>query len=285
MNRNGNALRRRFVIAVVGVALGVLVLTYVVTYGLVRRSLESATLSTLRDRSSGLADFMSDPTITGRPLKKLNEALKVTDIRVVGVRPDGEIVAIPGVADTGLPDGVSSSDLLPQSLTQGLEVSGRHGDTVFLAIPAQTLPNGNRAVVVATDTVDTTVLRQLFPLLLLAGLIALGLAFAVATWLAGRFTRPISEIERAAQQLASGDLSSACPAAGEGRRAAHRARHDLELDGAPTRRRARQRAGVLAVDLARPADTADIDPRVRGSARRRHPRRRRRPTIASAPRP
>src|SRR5207244_7408582 len=40
-----------------------------------------------------------------------------------------------------------------------------------------------------------------------AGVVVLLLAAAGAIWLARRLTRPISEIERAAMQLASGDLS------------------------------------------------------------------------------
>src|SRR5207342_2446691 len=40
------------------------------------------------------------------------------------------------------------------------------------------------------------------------GLVVLALAAAVAVWLARRLTRPIHEIERAAQQLATGDLSA-----------------------------------------------------------------------------
>ncbi|MEX2032551.1 MAG: ATP-binding protein [Dehalococcoidia bacterium] len=64
--------------------------------------------------------------------------------------------------------------------------------------------------------VDSTILAgmqnglgflMLTPLLLLAGLAVLLLAVGVAIWLARRLTRPIRELERAAGQLASGDLS------------------------------------------------------------------------------
>ena len=60
---------------------------------------------------------------------------------------------------------------------------------------------------IATDHVETNVLSHATPLLLLAGLVVLLLAAGIAVWLARRLTRPIREIERAAGQLASGDLT------------------------------------------------------------------------------
>ena len=169
MNRDGRALRRRFVIAVVGVSFGVLVLSYLATYALVRRSAQNSAVSNLESRSQALADIMSDPAFSGRrPIVKLKAALKVTDISVVGVTPGGEFVDIPAAGGSSLPDSVKAADLLPQALLRGEQVTGRRGNTAFLAVPNQTLPNGNRVVVVATQTVDTSVLRKLFPLLLLA---------------------------------------------------------------------------------------------------------------------
>ena len=62
-------------------------------------------------------------------------------------------------------------------------------------------------MVIATAKVETKVLSRATPLLLLAGIAVLFLAVGVAIWFARRLTRPIRELERAAGQLASGDLS------------------------------------------------------------------------------
>jgi hypothetical protein len=104
-----------------------------------------------------------------------------------------------------LPAGVTASDLDADQLLAGEEVSGRHGNTVFLAIPARSVGR-QRLVVIATDQVETKVLSRATPLLLLAGSRAAP----------GRRRRdlvrpaldpPIRELERAAGQLAAGDLS------------------------------------------------------------------------------
>jgi signal transduction histidine kinase len=87
-------------------------------------------------------------------------------------------------------------------------VSGRNGDVVFLAIPTGPGLNGGERVVLAAETVDLSALRRLLPLLGLSGLLVLGAASLAAAALARRLSRPIRDIETAARQLASGDLSA-----------------------------------------------------------------------------
>jgi signal transduction histidine kinase len=200
------SLRTRLVVAIVSVALGVLGISYVATYALVRRSLQQNALSSLRNRSTDLADLAQNTNIaTNARVRRL--ALRLTDLRLVAIRADGTLAS--GVNGLGsLPDGLTIGDLRPTALLQNSEVSGRIGSTVFLAIPTDRYAGQARVVVVATDTVDMSVLRRLFPLLLIVGLIVLVLALVIANWLARRLTRPIGEIERAAQQLATGDLTA-----------------------------------------------------------------------------
>ncbi len=159
-------------------------------------ALQDNALSALQKRATELKDIAQDTSVAALPRKRLQLALRLTDIRVVGVRPDGAVIDKAPAAAAGLPEPLTASDLHPERLAAGAQVSGRRGSTVYLAVPTETAgPRGGRLVVVATDTVDLSVLRKLFPLLLLAGLVVLGLAFAVAAWLARRLTRPISEIE------------------------------------------------------------------------------------------
>jgi two-component system sensor histidine kinase BaeS len=205
MSRSGFSLRARLVLAMLAVGLVVLGLSYVATYGLVRRALEDHALANLRDRADALATFAQEGDLANRPALR-RVALRLSDLRLVAIRPDGRVA---GAGDEkSLPDGLSSADIRPEQLLAGEQVSGRRGGVVFLAIPTDQRAGRARVVVVATDTVDLSVLRRLFPLLILAGLLVLALAGLVATGLARQLTRPIRAIERAARRLATGDLAA-----------------------------------------------------------------------------
>jgi two-component system sensor histidine kinase BaeS len=213
----GGSLRTRLVVAMVLLSVAVLGLSYATTYVLVRRELQANALSNLRSRTdelqplvatlvSGSADAAGLRPGLLRLRADVRAGLRVTDLSAVLVAPDGTVTN-PGVADVfSLPSGVTAGDLDAAQLLAGNDVSGRRGDTVFLAIPARTVGR-QQLVVIATDKVETKVLSHATPLLLLAGVLVLLVAAAIAAWLARRLTRPIREIERAAGQLAAGDLS------------------------------------------------------------------------------
>jgi two-component system sensor histidine kinase BaeS len=136
----------------------------------------------------------------------LRASLKITDLTAVLIAPNGAVNTIGTASVFALPTGIVASDLHSDVLYGARPVSGRHGNTVFLAIPAR-LIGRQRVVVIATAQVETKVLSRATPLLLLAGVMVLLLAVGVAIWFARRLTRPIRELERAAGQLAAGDLS------------------------------------------------------------------------------
>jgi len=196
----------------------VLALGYVTTYVLVRRELQENALASLQSRTDELRPAVrrlaaASPNATGRlgaGLRKLRvdlrAGLRITDLRAVLVAPDGTVQDAGLGTSFTLPAALQSANLHPDQLLAGQDVSGRTGNTVFLAIPARNV-GGRRLVVIATDPVETKVLSRATPWLLLAGAIVLLLAAAVAVWLARRLTRPIREIERAATQLGGGDLS------------------------------------------------------------------------------
>lgn len=212
----------RLVTAIVVVAVAVLGLSYATAYVLVRKELQENALSNLRSRTAELrplvaglsvgADVRAGGFITGfRQLKTdLRAGLHITDMSAVLVSSAGAVTDIGrGGAAFSLPSSLRPADLDTQQLVAGQDVSGRRGNTVFLALPARSLPLRHELlVVVATDRVETNVLSSALPLLLVAGMVVLLLAVAVAVALARRLTRPIREIERAAAQLASGDLSA-----------------------------------------------------------------------------
>jgi signal transduction histidine kinase len=216
--RRGRSLSTRLVAAMVLLSIVVLALSYATTYVLVRRELQENALSDLQSRTADLRPLVvalaadSGGTAVGllprlRRLKtELGTGLHISQLRAVLVAPDGTVNDIGRNEVFTVPAGLTDNDLQPAQLYAGNSVSGRHGDTVFLALPAR-MVGRQRLVVIATDQVETKVLSGATPLLLLAGLGVLILAAGIAVWLARRLTRPIREIERAADQLASGDLS------------------------------------------------------------------------------
>jgi two-component system, OmpR family, sensor kinase len=210
------SLSTRLVVAMLLVSVVVLGLSYATTYVLVRKELQENALDNLRSRATELRPIVatlaasSDTGGLGARLRglrgNLRAGLKATDLSAVLIGPTGAVNIIGDASVFALPPGITASDLKPDRLLAGDEVSGRHGNTVFLVIPARYVGR-QRLVVIATDPVETKVLSRATPLLLLAGLVVLVLAAGVAIWLARRLTGPIRELERAAGQLGSGDLS------------------------------------------------------------------------------
>jgi len=213
------SLGARLVAAMVLLSAVVLALGYGTTYLLVRRELQENALDNLRSRTDELRPAVASlvaasPRPDGRLGSRLRglradlrAGLKVTDLRAVLVGPDGTVRNAGRAPTFTLPDALQGHSLDADRLLAGDDVSGRVGNTVYLAIPARYFGR-QRLVVIATDHVETKVLSRTTPLLILAGIVVLLLAAALAVWLARRLTRPIREIERAATQLASGDLSS-----------------------------------------------------------------------------
>jgi two-component system sensor histidine kinase BaeS len=212
------SLATRLVVAMVLLSFVVLALSYATTFVLVRRELQENALSNLRARTEELrpvvtalaaASPRADAGLRSRLgglRRELRAGLAITDLRAVLVGPDGTVRSAGRGETFSLPDALRDTTLDAETLLAGEDVSGRVGNTVYLAIPARYFGR-QRLVVIATDNVETKVLSSSTPLLLTAGVVVLLLAAAVAVWLARRLTRPIREIERAAQQLAAGDLA------------------------------------------------------------------------------
>jgi two-component system OmpR family sensor kinase len=199
------SLRTRLVAALTGVALVVLVLSGLATFGLVRRSLQQRALADMRARSADLAAVVQSNDFTARPAQKFRIGLRAADMQAVLLTPAGAVADLPNYE---LPAPLRPSDIDPAALLANQEVSGRRGETVFLAIPTSTRVGRRMLVVIATERVDLTVLRDAFPLMLGAGVIVLAGVGLLSVWLARRLTRPIHTIQRAAAQLATGDLSA-----------------------------------------------------------------------------
>ena len=167
MRRARLSLRTRLVAAFTGVALVVLLLSGFATYELVRRSLQQRALADMRARSSDLAALVRSNDFTARPAQRFRIGLRAANMQAVLVTPSGTVADLPGYQ---LPASLNAADIEPTALLADQEVSGRRGETVFLAIPTATRVRQSRLVVVATERVDLTVLHDALPLMVLAGL-------------------------------------------------------------------------------------------------------------------
>ena len=201
--RRRRTLTVRLVAAIVAVAAVVLGLSYATSYVLVRRELQQNALANLRSRTAELrplvATFAVDSGLRGSGLlaglaglkTDLRVGLRITDMSAVLVSPAGTVNNIGTRPVFSLPPSLQPSDLDPQQLLDGQDVSGRRGNTVFLALPARTVGVRRQLlVVVATDRVETTVLSDALPLLLVAGLLMLLFAIVVAVALAAKVDPP-----------------------------------------------------------------------------------------------
>jgi two-component system sensor histidine kinase BaeS len=229
MTKPRRHLRRRLTVAMVGIALGVLVVTALVTAGIARRSEVSSAKSDLHDRAAVIApEFNSllarlpaaraaTTTATGRrQLRRIRDLLSTTlqasDGAVVAVTNDGQVEEVLGrflgttePSVLSLPAGVSAGDLDTQALLAGETQTGRSGDTVFTAVPLDET-SGVTPVLVLTEHVTNRPFGASGGAVLVAALIALGAAALVAAAVARRLSRPIAAMETTARQIAAGDL-------------------------------------------------------------------------------
>lgn len=215
----------------VGIALGVLVLTALVTAGIARRTEVSSAKHSVDDRAAVVAPEFDTllarlpaaraaaTTVAGRAqLRRIRDlvavTLKASNGAVVGVTADGRVEEILGkfVGSTEptvvtLPDGVTAEDLDTKALLAGTSQTARTGDTVFTAVPLQET-KGVTPVLVLTEHVSNRPFGASGGAVIWAALIALGIAVLVAALLARRLTRPIAAMETTARSIAGGDLQA-----------------------------------------------------------------------------
>jgi len=234
-------LRKRLLVAMVSIGIGVLVFTGIATVGLTRRTtvdvvrsdlterapaVESALIA-LRSRADNQQDRAQIPEAQRRArsefLELLGTALQVADGSLALLGPDGTIrptitATTTSTAPRDAPDpadrlrrlspGVASSDLDPEPLRAGDHQTGQSGDFVFVAIPFAPEPNGDIPVVVLTNQIERALAGRAGPFFLGTALVAAVAAVAISFLLARRFTRPLATMSDTAHRIATGDLSA-----------------------------------------------------------------------------
>ncbi|HEY1828930.1 MAG TPA: HAMP domain-containing sensor histidine kinase [Acidimicrobiales bacterium] len=203
-------MRRRLMLALMGLVAGVLVIAVVGSLILSRHDSRNQARSQLvteaQSLTSGKADFQSVAA-----LKVVRRVLKLEDALFVRVDLAGQIVS-----PNPLPSDLTASELQPEALLSGQTVSGWSGNEVFAAAPI-TLNNRERTRLKLRGEIAVVLTRPVgnvgpsWGYFLLVGGVALVVAAGVAWQMSRRMARPLVEATAATGRIASGDLEGRVP--------------------------------------------------------------------------
>ena len=214
----------------VGIALGVLVLTALVTAGLARRNEVSTAKHDVESRAAvvapefntllaqiGTGKVAASTAVGRRQVQRIRDlvatTLKASNGAVVASTPDGQVEEVlsryrgTDSAVIALPAGVEAGVLDTAALLAGDSQTDQNGDTVFTAVPLDEKA-GVTPVLVLTEHVNKRPFGTAGGAVLWAALIAFGVAVVVAGFIARRLTRPIAAMETTARDIAAGDLQA-----------------------------------------------------------------------------
>ena len=198
-------MRRRLMLAFVGLVLGVLVIAGAGSIILTDNAAKTQATQQLATEAAPLVGH----TFRLSTLKVMRRLLHLEDARLIRVSARGLIFG-------PIPAGLTSTDLMPQSLLNGDSVSGQDGSLAFAAAPV-TLTAGERArlnlrgQVVVVLTHDVGGVGPGWGYFLTAGAVALLIAGLVAWQLSRRMSRPLIEARDATARIAAGELESRVP--------------------------------------------------------------------------
>jgi signal transduction histidine kinase len=200
--------RRRLMVALVGLVAAVLVIAGAGSLILTRNSARQQATQQLVTEAQSLTSAKSGvQSLT--VLRVIRKVLKLEDALVIRINVSGNIVSV-------VPTGITVDELQPQNLLAGQTVSGRQGTLVFAAAPVQLSAKerlrlrlyGALAVVLTRQVGD---LGPSWGYFLLAGGGALAIAALVAWQLSRRMARPLIEAMDVTGRIAAGDLESRVP--------------------------------------------------------------------------
>ncbi len=230
MTRTRRTLRTRLVLAMAGIAIGVVVITGLTTIGLARRGAADTAQHQIQDKAPRVARQLESlgrrlrqrqlRGASSRPISRLLvSTLRISNAGLVTVTPDGDVTdGLVGLSNAvlteprnatllQLPPGLSVGDLDTTALLGGQEQVGRGDGVVFVAQPLAPSAQGT-PVVLLTEDIDNDTTRQTRNFFLIAALVAVGLAIAVAVYLSRRLTRPLEAMGDTARSIAGGDLAA-----------------------------------------------------------------------------
>ena len=198
-------MRRRLMIALVGLVAGVLLIagagSLVLTRNSARQQATQQLVVEAQSLTSGTAHTQSLVV-----LRVIGRVLNLEDARVVSINARGQVTS-------SLPAGVTAADLDSGLLLDRQTISGRNGNVVFAAAPV-TLTAQDRARLHLKGQLAILLTRQVGDLgpswsyFTIAGGVTLLVAALVAWQMSRRMSRPLIEAMEVTGQIASGDLQS-----------------------------------------------------------------------------
>jgi signal transduction histidine kinase len=202
-------LRRRLMVAFLGLVAGVLVIAGAGSIVLTRNAARTQATQQLVSEAESLSAGASH-TQRIVALGVVKEILVLEDASLLRVSVQGVI------APAAIPTGLTLTDLRPESLLAGDAVSGTDGNLVFAATPITLTPRersrfrvGGQFAIVLTREVGNVGPSWVY--FLLSGIAALLIAALVAWQLSRRMSRPLVEAMEATARIASGDLQGRVP--------------------------------------------------------------------------
>jgi two-component system sensor histidine kinase BaeS len=200
-------MRRRLMLAFVGLVLGVLVIAGAGSIILTDNAARTQAIHQLLTEAKSLTGTPERP----KALEAVHRVLKLEDAEVLHVTVQGEILP-------AIPAGLTEDDLKPQNLLDGDSVSGQDGALAFAAAPVTlTLTPRQRATPRARGQYIVVLTRDVgdvgpgWGYFFLAGGGALIIAAFVAWQLSRRMSRPLIEARDATARIAAGNLQSRVP--------------------------------------------------------------------------
>jgi two-component system sensor histidine kinase BaeS len=206
--------QRRLLAAIVGVVVGAIFLTGVVTFVLAAHAARTRTRNQLTVQATDVAQAIKSEVgakASNNMLRILRAPFKDENDVVGIIGPAGNLVS------TTLPKPLRVADLHTDQLLQGQVVSGIKGSTVYAVAPYQsrvTMPNGTTPTLtqfVALTRSSDIGLRQALPWFFLSAVIVLLIAAVVGDRLGRRISRPLRDAEAVTKRIAAGDLTAEIP--------------------------------------------------------------------------
>jgi two-component system sensor histidine kinase BaeS len=196
---------RRLVLVIVAAVAATLLVVGGMTLGFARLRARANTEADLRELAGSISEALARSSDTAAPrpalVTALRRVLRLDEIELVTITRNGRIVG-------RLPPGVAADHLDPQALLAGEVRSGRSGSLVWVAAP--TTVRERTVATVVTREADAG-LADAMPVFLLASGITLALGTVAAVAVGRRLARPVRQADRAARQIAAGQLDARVP--------------------------------------------------------------------------
>jgi len=201
-------MRRRLMLAMVGLVAVVLVIAGVGSLLLTRKAARDQAQQQLVSEAQSLTTAKVG-TRSPVVLRIVRATLKLEDADLIRINAAGTVV-------TPLPDGLTQQDIDVAAVQSGQTTSGRKGNLVYAVAPVQ-LSAAERERLRLAGTLAILLTRDVGGLgpswgyFIVAGGGALAVAALVAWQMSRRMARPLIEAEEATSRIASGDLESRVP--------------------------------------------------------------------------